>query len=632
MRKYIGVIVLILCACVAIENRYCSDMEQATTEFRSSQSKRIAMGRVQTESALNGVYQGLRTIARLPGVQKIDRYASDFSEDSRKTAQEIYNNLSGNIDVAKLYIVSADFTPDQIDPLTGELQSPITVFHKADGRNPRLQFSKVENQGSTSLNRLEKFEFRLIQEQLAIFKKLTPNSASIDGLRYPAAIGKEVPTSDNRFLDTKRFESSDKSGIVYSVPFFGEDGALKGAICGVLLSNVLAEMLPGKDIAVTNSRYGYAAFKKGGEAQSLEKLVRSDSTPPEAIFSEVSPLRVNDIGGGWKLWVSVPNSEFDARPEVRAADRNRVTAYLASITTIGFILILVVISGRRQSQMRTENAELQEALDQRTADLVNSRKLEAIGQLASGVAHEINTPAQFINDNLRFLESGTKKVALWHDKLVEALHDQPSLQELIKDRSVQRFIKEAPLSIADSLDGTARINEIVRAMRDYAHPGSAPLSEANINSIIENTIVIARNTMKKAGVVETDLRESLPSAYCNSGEIGQVLLNLFVNASHAIMDTRRDDGKIMIRTWHEEEWILISVEDNGSGIPDEIKARIFEQFFTTKDVGVGTGMGLSIVKHVVEKHGGSIMVDSTIGVGTTFTLRIPRFAPVELAA
>lgn len=192
------------------------------------------------------------------------------------------------------------------------------------------------------------------------------------------------------------------------------------------------------------------------------------------------------------------------------------------------------------------------------------------------------------------------------------------------DRMVARYFTEAPQAIHESLDGAGRVSEIVRAMRDYAHPGANPTTEANLNSIIENSVVIAHNTIKRSATVTTELRESLPSAFCNPGEVSQVFLNLLINASHAVADTQRRDGQILIKSWHDDDFIYASVTDNGTGIAPDDLPRIFDQFFTTKEVGSGTGMGLSIVRHVLEKHGGSIKVDSELGTGTAFTILLPR--------
>ncbi|RLB15494.1 MAG: histidine kinase, partial [Deltaproteobacteria bacterium] len=270
--------------------------------------------------------------------------------------------------------------------------------------------------------------------------------------------------------------------------------------------------------------------------------------------------------------------------------------------------------------------------------LAQAQKLESIGQLAAGIAHEINTPTQYVGDNTRFLKEGFEdldRLVNEYQELVKELSEKGGFEESIErvteiadEIDLEYLREEIPLAIKQSLAGVERVAKIVRAMKEFSHPGSDEKTPTDLNKAIENTVTVARNEWKYVADLEIDFDEKLPPVPCLPGEMNQVILNMIVNASHAIADVVGDGangkGTITIRTRKEEEWAEIRIEDTGAGIPEEIRERIFDPFFTTKEVGKGTGQGLSIAHNViVDKHGGMIDVESDAGKGTTFIIRLP---------
>ena len=270
--------------------------------------------------------------------------------------------------------------------------------------------------------------------------------------------------------------------------------------------------------------------------------------------------------------------------------------------------------------------------------LAQAQKLESIGQLAAGIAHEINTPTQYVGDNTRFLKEGFEdldRLVNEYQELVKELSEKGGFEESIErvteiadEIDLEYLREEIPLAIKQSLAGVERVAKIVRAMKEFSHPGSDEKTPTDLNKAIENTVTVARNEWKYVADLEMDFDEKLPPVPCLPGEMNQVILNMIVNASHAIADVVGDGangkGTITIRTRKEEEWAEIRIEDTGAGIPEEIRERIFDPFFTTKEVGKGTGQGLSIAHNViVDKHGGMIDVESDAGKGTTFIIRLP---------
>lgn len=272
------------------------------------------------------------------------------------------------------------------------------------------------------------------------------------------------------------------------------------------------------------------------------------------------------------------------------------------------------------------------------AQLQQSQKMEAIGQLAAGIAHEINTPTQFVGDNTRFLQDAFDdliEAGSLYKELIEALKSKSVSDEFmdkfekqIADLDLAYLEEEIPLAIQQTLKGVDRITNIVQAMKIFAHPGGIEKETIDINKEIEKTLIITRNEWKYVAELATDFDSTLPSVPCHRAEFNQVILNLIVNAAHAIADSKgkipSEKGTITIRTSRVENWAEIRIGDSGAGIPQEIRHRIFDLFFTTKEPGKGTGQGLAIAHSViVEKHDGTINLETEEGRGTTFVIRLP---------
>lgn len=271
-------------------------------------------------------------------------------------------------------------------------------------------------------------------------------------------------------------------------------------------------------------------------------------------------------------------------------------------------------------------------------ELTQSQKLESVGQLAAGIAHEINTPTQYVSDNTRFLKDAFQDIKCVLQKfntLLDAARKGPvdekiiaGLEEAIQQADIDYLCEEIPLAIDQSLSGVEQVAKIVRAMKEFSHPGVSTKSRINLKDAVETTISVARNEWKYVAHMVTEFDETLEEVSCLPGELNQVLLNLIVNASHAIEDTLDKEsgerGTITIGTRRNGRHAEIFVKDTGTGIPESARRRIFDPFFTTKSVGRGTGQGLAIsYAVVVEKHGGEIDFVTEEGKGTTFFIRLP---------
>src|SRR5581483_5388952 len=290
---------------------------------------------------------------------------------------------------------------------------------------------------------------------------------------------------------------------------------------------------------------------------------------------------------------------------------------------------LVDVSSQKREQAERNLMEVQ---------LRQAQKLESVGQLAAGIAHEINTPIQYVGDNLRFVAdafSDLNRLIEAHRTIAEVARAHPPAAEAIAAAEAvsqeidQPFLNtEIPKALQQSLEGVSRVAAIVSAMKEFSHPGTAEKVLTDVNKAIQTTITVARNEWKYVAEVVTDLDPALPAVPCLPGEFNQVILNLLVNAAHTIADAIKGragaKGTIRITTRQVGANVEIRVSDTGLGIPETIRHRIFEPFFTTKEVGKGTGQGLALARAtIVTKHGGDLTFDSRMGQGTTFIILLP---------
>ena len=270
--------------------------------------------------------------------------------------------------------------------------------------------------------------------------------------------------------------------------------------------------------------------------------------------------------------------------------------------------------------------------------LDQARKLEAIGQLAAGIAHEINTPTQYIGDNIRFFQDAFNdmKPLLEHyrvlpDRLSEEGVSESILREMkenIAGGDMDYLLAEIPQALEQTLEGVERVSTIVHSMKEFSHPGAKEKTAVDINRAIENTVTVSRNEWKYVARLETDLDPLLPPVWCLPAELNQVILNMITNAAHAVGEVVGDGsdekGLITISTLNKGDTVEIRISDTGAGIPLKIRDRVFDPFFTTKEVGKGTGQGLAISRSViVDKHGGTVTFETEAGKGTSFIIHLP---------
>ncbi len=261
------------------------------------------------------------------------------------------------------------------------------------------------------------------------------------------------------------------------------------------------------------------------------------------------------------------------------------------------------------------------------AQLVQAQKLEAIGQLASGIAHEINTPIQYIGDNLSALKENFADLIAYQQDLQNFSDDHLSskLVELINKYDLDFIFEDSPKAISQAQEGVDRVAEIVKAMKSFSHLEQSQTKQTtNLHEVLNNALTLSRNNYKYIAEIKTDFDPDITTIECYPNELNQVLINLLTNAAHAIEECQAPKGLIKISTHKLGDSVEIIIQDNGVGIPPQIQDKVFNLFFTTKPVGKGTGQGLSLSYNIiVENHQGKLFFDSTPGIGTTFHIQLP---------
>lgn len=414
-----------------------NDLNHIKQQYRSESHQAALDTTHKVEYSFREIYQGLRTMARLPGVRTIDRYATTFSEDSKQAVQEIYNNLGSNLSMSEVYIVPADLEPDQIDSKTGQKQIPIITFDKLI-INPE---AVEKEEDKSAIEEVEIYEYRLMKSQLAWFKQKYPKESTIKGLDYPALTGPEVITCDNSQLKSGAINDKDRSGLVYSVPFFAPNGTFKGAVSGVILSNVLKNLIPGGSYVIRNVDHNYTITPTAsGPWDSSLSEIESATSSGKFIYSEVLPISVEDSTTKWVLWTAQPDEMFWSRGDVEHVISFEKIGYAVIFVLMLAALLLIRNSLRLKSMVdnitsellsisTTVNSSLHQ-ISQAGADLADASHTQAsslqttavtLEQLSSNASHNAKS-SQEANEISTSLEKSCQLGMNIVQEMVDAIH------------------------------------------------------------------------------------------------------------------------------------------------------------------------------------------------------------------
>jgi len=577
-----------------LEWKLAADLEAARQSYLK-ESRAISAGvAYRIDESFRLLYHGLRTMARLPGVRSIDRHAANFDRDALRTAQEIYNNLASEISLSELYIVPADFDPDRWDPVTRKPEEPITTFDELIVGRQADRRTDHSAEPVPPIEEIEIYEYRLMRRQIDELRSQVQDEATLAELRYPAVLGPEVVTCDNTYYSALNPDDRDRSGLVYSVPFFSPGGEFKGIVSAVVLTRVIESLLPGEGYSVQAEEHQYVAgdeagFEWRGEASHTHGLAGD----PSRIYSEVIQLGVLDVAGDWHLLAARDDAEYWSRADVRSARFAARLGYAAMLSLCVALWCWRIASRKTMVRLRKSRA------DAEAANLAKS-------QFLANVSHEIRTPMTAVLGCL----------------------------ELLRDEGVFRGASEGTQNTLRAIERSGTF--LLSLINDLLETTAAERGEIVLSSCVCNPVEIVGDVFQAltARVPQSEVACSMEvlgqvpeSIESDPMRIQQIVQNLLDNA---IKFT--ETGSVSLRVSAESRTqdsaeLVLSIEDTGIGIAPEHQAEIFEAFHQVdpslaRRYG-GLGLGLSITARVVRALGGRIDVTSALGEGSAFRVRLP---------
>ena len=596
----------------AVQWKYRLDLDAAVENYRREMHEHSLRVAKNVEDTFTQTYQGLRTIARLPGVRAVQRYTQNVAfhggnglqSDTHLSVQEIYNNLASNVDVSELYIVPVDLEPDRIDPHTGRLEEPITTFDELIvGQNAK----GTKGNHVYGLEEVEIYEYRLMKKQLDWMRQTVPRIEDISGLEFPAIGGPEVITCDNTRYLPNQPDDRDRSGLSYAVPFYGMDGNLKGCISATILTHALRDLLPSGNYAMRNPGHDYLVDPhQDGQWQASRSWMMSAEPDPGLFYSEVLSLDMVDEGGAWQLWVGLPDSMFWERPDVQSARYAAATAYISILTGGLLLAAFQVRRGRRLLQVK--NVELEQRVEERTADLQTARDVaetanRAKSEFLANMSHELRTPLHGV---LSFAGFGIKKCATaGRENLLDYF------QEITQSGNTL-------LTMLNDLLDLAKFESGKMAFAFQPHD-----LHAQVASVAEEFRAMAS---QQSVSIQLQKSDRYIKASLDATKIKQVVRNLLSNA----MNFSPRGGTIDVTVSDRNDKARVTVRDQGPGIPEDETEAVFDKFVQsskTKSGAGGTGLGLAICREIITAHKGRIWAKHNPVGGTVFVFEIPLSTP-----
>ncbi|TPI51926.1 response regulator [Mesorhizobium sp. B3-1-7] len=573
------------------------DLKAATRAFQAENQAKSRAVAVNIEASFRQMYQGIRTIARLPTVRALSSESHSLQEDARVSAQEIYNNLAENLSVSELYIVPANFDPDRIDSDTATPEAPLMTFDEfIVGKNADQSSARIAFAEKSKVEEVEIFEYRAMKLQIEYLKNRYGNEDIISNLNYPAVVSEEVITCDNTHYSPAAPDDNDRKGLVYSVPFFGFDGELRGIVTAVVLSNVLTEILPNEGYALGNDRLGFYRGSRDGQLWK-EVSPRAEASLDNVAYASSMPLDFPDVAGGWSLWSAVPTAVFLKSPAVQSINERFRTEVI--ILILGSVALAAALRwlAHRGSTVERHNRDLALRIEERTSELASAKKIaeeanSAKTQFLARVSHEIRTPMHAIISAAELLRSSQPD-----------LHAQAKLEIIDHASQTLLDIVNQVLDLSAIEHGRLSINSV----------------EFGPSALVLETCDMMRAVADRRGLSMTvECAPNTPASYrSDPARIRQVLVNLIGNAlKHTLA------GGVTVRVSREVSGILaFDVVDTGSGIEEDDREHIFQEFYRGANSD-GAGLGLAISRQLVERLGGTIQVSEAPPHGAHFRFTV----------
>jgi len=625
---WVGLFAAALVGGALLQWRWQRDMDVAKNHYFSEHHSETVRHAAQIDFALGSIYQNLRTLASMPSVREVDRHARNFGPEANAVFQLIYNNLAESVGVSEVYVLPIDFDPEKIDPVTFKTEEPIIAFDQLIA-NAGSGVSRIVRQthpvdtsdpGYTGPKEIEAFEYKQLVEHAQWLKQHYPTVSDFEGLKVPFISGSEVITCDNtQFIKTS--VDKDRSGLIFSVPFYGLRGEIKGMISGIILTSAMRDLLKVPNLALINTSNNYAVL--GDEASGFTEstdAIRNAQPDPQLAYSEAVTLGIADSRSQWQVWAGKSAQDFKSSSDVASANNIRQTSLLALILVALAASAALLATQRNLStaeysatqlqmlnndisnlngELATKLKQLSEAQDA----IVKNGRMAQLGQLVATVAHEIRNPLGSIRTT-----SFALKRRLMNEKI---------------DLSAQIMRIETSVR---------RCDRIISQLLDFSRMQEAQLEKLDIcqwlQSVIEEEIV----HWPEAVSIELHLPEGGLVAQFDPERLRRCVVNMVTNASEALVNNKvpTPNPKVSITAAKTPRGYEIIFLDNGPGIPPDIVTKIGEPLFTTKNFG--TGLGIAATRKVAELHGGGLDISSELGKGARFAVWIANQESVSIAA
>ena len=596
------------------------EYRQALESYRNTAAQESLSVRNTLESALNDVHGDLRAIALLPSVRRISRHGENLSADSRATIQQLYNNLKLSVDVSEVYIVPVGFDPGRIDPVTKKTEEPILAFDelivnaglKFKSRFPEMHAEHVE------APEIEIFEYQALQRQLAWLKQNYPNTSKFADFSFPMISSEEVITCDNsEFIFSG--QDADRSGIILSVPFYDENGILKGVISAIIRTAALRKLLPGTDFALLDTFQGtHLHGGQGGQSRASTQWVQRGEPDPDLRYSEVLTVSGLDPRGKWLLWAGRANSVFDTSHSVATIKRMRAIRIFLVLAAAAVAYVSLLNWRKRGKQQKADQARLEQLVEARTTQLrilaeqQSQLKSEAEAaniaksQFLANMSHELRTPLNAI---------------IGYGEIIREDAQEQDLDAIAADSARILLSGRHLLKL---------INEILDLSKIEAGRIESESADFDVRALVQDILGTIAPAAGAANVaISAQIADDVTHARNDAFRIKQCLLNLLSNAIKF-----SPGGKIQITVRHEvidkKHMLAFEVKDSGIGMSQEQVARLFRPFeqadaSITRRFG-GTGLGLTVTRGLAQLMGGDVHVTSAPQEGSCFTLRVAAVA------
>jgi signal transduction histidine kinase len=630
---YLGAILATALALLYLANRQFTEQYDIARQDYIADARSAARTNMQhVDAGIKSIYENLRTLSLLPNTQQIDRHGENLSGEARITFQQIYNNLANNVSVSEVYILPIDFAPDRTDPVTGKPEEPILMFDElivnAGAARPRVEplssSAELELGKTIGPPEIETYEYRQLAEHAQWFKRHFPTSETIRGLNTPYISGPEVITCDNTtFIHSGK--DADRSGVMFSVPFFGQDGRIRGMISAIVLTSALRGLTPDTSFALVNPGYGYAALTKRAEAmESSLGFIREAKPDASLIYSEVLPLLQQDSRSPWHIWSGLPNEAFLSNPATLAAYHARtynsiaiVLGALGAATCISLILknlnqaralndsLAAARDAAVQNMHLTHQTDLLRAVQN---ELVHEAKAEQLRKVVATIAHELRNPLSVIRTTAFTLSRKFKT----------------------SDIAVK-----AQISRIDS--NVARCDDVITQFLEFSGSGSFISTETDIDDWLEAILTEAAPKLPDFVSIACDLGLQGQRMSVDMRKLARAINNILVNAVESVTPKGQRLAeysdrplKLEVSSRLTSRGVEISIADNGPGITQDILEKIREPLFTTK--GFGAGLGLPDTENIARLHKGGLDINSEPLKGACFTIWLPISKSAQLAA